>query len=364
MSAAALSGARNQSAKNKAKAAKHLTHLKYAVMNAPIFLCSTHGIYDVENPLEPWEVPPKTFVFEAQSIGDLTLTGLDKPLWELLQGGRRWGFLAYLLGYYGAIEAKGFKVYDTYKRLFKNFILYKPGDTIHLRTLSIGGGRVLGATESGRKTYENMGFYRFDAQGETFPYKGYGQRMPDGSRPPYEILPIMQDEMVSNPEWGTTDRDFTHYLQLEGEPKYLYNRGPIRNNFRRVWKAGEDPKGFKIIIFSSCAAVEGAKTAEGAARVVEIANLQRERVLESWAMGLTTLSGGEEISAGAGGAAGTDPLTDRIQYSLRSKAKEVFLAPTDGAIEFFSREDEDLGEALTAGGRRIRRHRTVTRRRR
>jgi len=373
MSGAAVAAARNQSAKNKTKAAKHLTHLKYAVMNAPIFLCSTHGVYDVEKPLEPWTVPPRTFIFEAQSIGDLTLIGLDKPLWELLQGGKRWGFLAYLLGYHAAIAAKGFKVFDVYKRLFNNLILYKPGDTIHLRSLTIGGGRVQNATESSRKTYENMGFYRFDAQGESFPYKGYGRRMPNGSKPPYEILPVMHDEMVTHGEFATTDRDFTHYLQLEGEPKYLYNRGPIHNNFRRVWKAGEDPKGYKIIIFSSCAAVNGAETEVGAARIVEIANLQRERVLESWAMGLTSLSGAEEITAGATGAAAgatgaaagasEDPLTDRIKYSLRSKAKEVFIAPIDGAIEFFSREDEDLGAALVAGGRRVRMRRRMTRRR-
>jgi hypothetical protein len=274
------------------------------------------------------------------------------------------------------MTAKGIAVFNTYKRVFKNLILYKPGDLVHTRTLTIGGGRTMNADESSRKAYENMGFYRFDAHGEAFPYRGYGRRGPDGTRSPYEILPIMQDEMVTNPAWGTTDRDFTRYLQLEGEPKYLYNRGPIRNNFRRVWKADEDPKGYKIIVFSSCAAVEGAQTAVGAARVVEIASLQRQRILESWAMGLTSLSGGEETAreqgaAGAGlarGAAGAavaeDPLAAKLTLSLRYMDREAFLPPTAGAIEFFSKEDSDLGAALVAGGRRKKRHHAVTRRRR
>ena len=146
---------------NLEKGQDDLKLLKKAIYDAPIILCSTHGHYDRKTDPVKWIVPPNTFIFEAQTIGDLTLTLLDKPLWDLLQGGMRWGLYKYITGKYKKISREGIEVYDVFKQALASMIMYKPGDEIFERVLSIGGGRHQ-EDASARALLEGMGFFRYD----------------------------------------------------------------------------------------------------------------------------------------------------------------------------------------------------------
>ena len=326
---------------NAAKYPKQLSELVNAVKTAPIFLCSTHGNYNLAVPLEKRIVPPNTWIFEAQNIGDLTLTTIDVPLWELLQGGRRHGFLYYLLGQYSVLKRAGLPVYDQYKEVFKNLIIYKPGDEIYTRELSIGGGKGL------RKTYEGMGFFRFDVNGPQYPYKGYGALQADGSRGPYEILRRLGTQLVENGDRITTDADMVDNISLNPAARKTFLNGePIGEDFRLAWPSTADPAGPKIFVFSSCAAVSGdMKSQPGLGHWAEIANLQHERILEAWAMGVRSVGGG----------AGGDPK-EAIKKGLirkgpvtRGMTSGTFVfEPSAAAIEGFSQEDSDLGNAWAA----------------
>ena len=348
---------------NMAKLPKQFTELVNAVKVAPIFLCSTHGNYNLAVPLEKRIVPPNTWIFEAQNIGDLTLTTIDVPLWELLQGGRRHGFLYYLLGKYSVLKRAGLPVYDVYKEVFKNLIIYKPGDEIYTRELSIGGGKGL------RKTYEGMGFFRFDVNGPQYPYKGYGALQPDGSRGPYEILRRLGTQLVESGDRITTDCDLMDNISLNPAARKTFLNGEaIEEDFRLAWPGGVDPEGPKIFVFSSCAAVsDDMKSQPGLGRWNEIANLQRERVLEAWSMGVRSVGGG----------AGGNPK-DKIKAGLirkgpvtRGVTSGTFVfQPSAAAIEGFSQEDGDLGDVWATmnenaeGGRRssfAKRSRRITR---
>lgn len=358
----------NVRARYEANAAKYPTQLRElvnAVKTAPIFLCSTHGNYNLAVPLEKRIVPPNTWIFEAQNIGDLTLTTIDIPLWELLQGGRRHGFLYYLLGQYSVLKRAGLPVYDQYKEVFKNLIIYKPGDEIFTRELSIGGGKGL------RKTYEGMGFFRFDVNGPQYPYRGYGALQADGSRGPYEILRRLGTQLVENGDRITTDADMVDNISLNPAARKTFLNGePIGEDFRLAWPSGADPAGPKIFVFSSCAAVsDDMKSQPGLGRWAEIANLQHARVLEAWAMGVRSVGGG----------AGGDPK-EAIKKGLirkgpttRGMTSGTFVfEPSAEAIEGFSQEDSDLGDAWATmnenaeGGRRsssAKRRRQITRKR-
>jgi len=94
---------------------------------APIYFASTHGVYDLQSgAVEHIEVPPNTYIFEAASIGEATLTTIDQPLWDLIQNRRE--FAAYLSSDPSVKDEKK-------KQVFKNLVYYKPGDTIHKRKL-------------------------------------------------------------------------------------------------------------------------------------------------------------------------------------------------------------------------------------
>jgi hypothetical protein len=276
--------------KNLATTRGHLRRLDRTIKTAPIYLCSTHGEYDRRLPLVKKIVPPNTFIFEAQNIGDLTLTDIDKPLWELLQAGRRWGFLKYLKNDFSGFAEKGVEVDDVYKHVFANLILYKPGDEIYERVLSIGGGKGL------RKPYENMGFYRFDVGSPEYEYRGYGIRPKSGEANPYEILPHLQSQMVENNALEITDCNLIDYLSFTNQDYTFRNKTPIKfeNDLQLAIPPGKDPRGPRIFIFSSCAAVDSDNSPEGIERWKQIASLQRERILESWSMGLLSLAGGSD----------------------------------------------------------------------
>jgi hypothetical protein len=124
--------------------------------------------------------------------------------------------------------------------------------------------------------------------------------------------------------------------------KTFLNDEPIGEDFRLAWPSGADPAGPKIFVFSSCAAVsDDMKSQPGLGRWAEIANLQRDRTLEAWAMGVRSVGGG----------AGGDP-TVAIKRGLirkgpttRGMTSGTFVfEPAAAAIEGFSQEDGDLGD--------------------
>lgn len=340
-------------AENQAKLKEDLKLLDVAIKTAPIYLCSNHGIYDRSKELVERRVPPNTFVFEAQNIGDLTLADIDKPLWELLQGGHRWGFLKYLKNSFRGFKERGLKERQEFKDIFSNLILYKPGDTIYARNLSIGGGRIP-VIGSARVSYQNMGFYKFDANGPAYPYRGYGVREKGAAANPYEILPHLQTDMVENGELTTSDCDIMDILGRTIPARYIdgISMGPdVEADIERALH-GIDPAGLRIFIFSSCAAVEADNSPEGVARWVKIAAVQRERILESWQMGLLTLGGG---SGSPIAKRDMKKITDLAKkqwdsgYNLRGRrvnpagfvGKELAKVG-DKAISEFSQADADL----------------------
>ena len=352
---------------NMAKQPTQLTDLVNAVKTAPIFLCSTHGLYNLMAPIEKRIVPPNTWIFEAQSIGDLTLTSIDIPLWELLQGGQRNGFIYYMLDQYLALKHAGLPVDDRYKEVFTNLVIYKPGDEIYMRELSIGGGK------GSRLDYSGMGFFRFDVNGPKYDYKGYGSLQADGTRGPYEILRRLGTQLLENGDRITTDGDLIDNISLNPAGRKTFLNGEtINEDFRLAWLGGAngaDPAGPKIFVFSSCAAVsDNMKTQEGLKRWDTIASLQRERLLEAWSMGVLSVGGGP-----GGKSKGEVMMAGLIRKGpvTRGMTSGAFVfEPSAKAIEGFSIEDTELGdewarmnENMEGGRRKARRQRRLTRKR-
>jgi hypothetical protein len=324
-------------AANREKAPRQRAAFLKAVEVAPFILCSTHGNYDLSKEPVEYRVPPDTWVLEAQNIGDLTLTEIDVPLWELLQGGRRWGLTKYLTQEYYAIKQKGTDVYRHYKEVLKTLVLYKPGDKLYKRELSIGGGK------GARTDYAGMGFYRFDAGGPAYAYRGYGRKEKGGSRGPYEILHGLQTQMVESADRLTTDGDLIDFVLQKPNPTFLSGE-PMNQDFRLALPAGY--RGPKIFVFSSCAAISNPRDPDAPRRWATIAALQQQRILESWGMGLNTLGGG-------GGGTGKMPAILSMRR-METRGETIF-APVDKAIEEFTREDPEqqkLQEKMFKGGSR------------
>jgi len=149
-------------AAEQARLKKHLLNLVPAIKTAPIYVVSTHGIYNLKSDPVPWVVPENTYIFETQSIGDTTLTKIDNQLWQLCLAKYRDSFFNYFMGNTWWFENFGTKPSPVFTELFRNLILYKPGDIIYERDLTIGGGNGKEPDGSSRQKYVNMGFYKFD----------------------------------------------------------------------------------------------------------------------------------------------------------------------------------------------------------
>jgi hypothetical protein len=121
---------------------------------APIYFASTHGVYDItQGPISSFIVPPNTYIFEASSVGEATMTNIDEPLWNMMQN--RDEFAAYLLSQPQANNM-------TKQQLIKHLVYYKPGDTVYTRKLIL---------EPENRFQFNWGYYKFDlgVQGIPFP---------------------------------------------------------------------------------------------------------------------------------------------------------------------------------------------------
>jgi hypothetical protein len=150
------------------------------VATAPIYFASVHGAYYLDENPEPFVVPPNTMLIETVDIGETCYTDMDKLLWDLMQGTNRAKFLTYMKGI--PDPADPVSEQKKYMKAFRTVHVYEPGDLVYNRQLTIGGGIDRGLfkkkerTESNlnpmaRKTYANMGFYRFPlgSSPNTFP---------------------------------------------------------------------------------------------------------------------------------------------------------------------------------------------------
>lgn len=206
--------------------------------DVPIIFISTHGVYDLNVDPEPFTVPDNIHIFETETIGDVCLTSIDKPLWNLMNN--RSAFVKYLAGegdletatetsesaVYGPddeddeADAEPSAKHYAYKKVFRNLHYYGPGDTIYNRTLVIGGGG-----DGARRDYANMGFYRFNVDDPV-------HRYPDGSESKIRELQPLRTEMIEN------------------EDKYSSQREMIDE----VLGVHDDVADGAIFIFSSCGA--------------------------------------------------------------------------------------------------------------
>ena len=178
----------------------------------PIIFVSTHGVYDLTVEPTPFVVPPNTYIFETQTIGDLCMTPIDKPLWDLMNN--RDAFIRYFAGagdlalakrisesgIYGRnnINTEDTKVelkHRDYKRVFQNMHFYQPGDTIYNRTLMIGGGR-----NGARRSYANMGFYSFVAGRPV-------DRYPDGPASRIRELQPLRTKLIGDRDLTTSQKE-------------------------------------------------------------------------------------------------------------------------------------------------------------
>lgn len=216
----------------------HYLNLLVALKKAPIYLVSVHGLYDLLKEPVPWTVPPNTFIFEAQSIGDLTLTLMDNPLWHLCLTENRTEFFNYFLG----DESKVPKPNPDYVNVFRNLIVYKPGDIIYERRLQIGGGK------GDRTLYTNMGFYKFDKDTPTQPYP-----QPTTVRPmtPTEIgeLNPLRTTLITDDKFSITNKQYVNMV-TDGIP-IQYKGSKLHPPQSFIIKRGEET--FRIFIFSTCA---------------------------------------------------------------------------------------------------------------
>lgn len=213
-------------------------NLLVALKKAPIYLVSVHGHYNLNKEPVPWTVPPNTFIFEAQSIGDLTLTLMDIPLWHLCLTENRSEFFNYFLGNDQKIPTPNADYVD----VFRNLILYKPGDIIYERNLMIGGGK------EARDMYTNMGFYKFDKDTPTQPYP-----QPTTVRPmtPTEIgeLNPLRTTLIADNDFIITNKQYVNMV-TDGTP-IQYKGSKLHPPQSFVIKRGEET--FRIFIFSTCA---------------------------------------------------------------------------------------------------------------
>jgi len=260
--------------------------LQNAILTAPIFLCSTHGVYDLDSTSPPCIVPENTFIFELQTVGDLTLTSIDTYVWNLLQGPHRDAFYHYLLGDKNTSWTTHYE--PKYTQALSNMILYKPGDTLYKRNISIGGGRTRALDESKRRSYADMGFFRFDSEDPVYEFKGYG------SKQPCEILQRLDRELVENVDLETTDCDLVDSI-LTRSPLTFLNGSSSGQIFELAYKRNRVRGSPTIFVFSSCAAITNPTTPAHYMRWEQIASAQQQYNLDSMSMGFMALgSGGGE----------------------------------------------------------------------
>lgn len=350
---------------------KHLLALVPALKIAPIYIVSTHGAYDLRKKPVAWTVPPNTYIFETQSIGDTTLTKIDNLLWKLCLTKYRPAFFHYFMGNRWFFEQNGGKPLATYMELFRNLILYKPGDTIYERDLSIGGGHSHEADGSAREEYVNMGFYKFTVDP---PMATQAPPKKDTKRPmlPTEMgdLDGLRTALIVDKDFKITNKQFVDLINENAEIEYAGIEGLAEP---QTFTFDEDGEAIRIFIFSSCAAVncnppaprkpwppvdlpkEEAKAmtkafaaAKKAAYKSEICN-ERMELIETQQRAIALELAEMGIGTGPGGS-GWDLELDTVSglgistYDLRPKGKAGQVFVPGAHEERFAELDSDLAE--------------------
>jgi len=158
-----------------------------SLATAPIFYCSTHGMY-----LFPWvsvpiTVPPNTIIIETASIQYLCyFVNLLNVIRPLLTDRRR------LLKYLDGQPSKANRANGSKQKILEalsNFIIYLPGSQIVERMLTIGSGRRPEAhgTISERRFFGDMRFTKFFANED-------GHQ----AREPIEVLKGVRAQLMGN----------------------------------------------------------------------------------------------------------------------------------------------------------------------
>jgi hypothetical protein len=311
-------------------------------MRLPIFFSSTHGVYEVNRDMRPFTVPEGVYIIETATVGEYCLTGIDPPLWELMQPSNR-PFFNRLLG--GNFSSKN-KYDDQWIEVLHNIILYQPGDSIYPRNLSIGGGK------GERRAYPTMGFYQFNYPGTDYP-------IPEGSSAARGRIPLLEplrDKLMANKDLSITTNDFI-MGGSRGVPSGLYDI------FHRITPG--------IYIFSCCGEARKGRDitdAEFNKLLYNIEHLQQQQQLKNLSMyenGLPSYSKDPELKRKR------QELKHR--YNLRVKnsdegfVKTAYEPPrsrmymaSDEAIANLARVGSDRnrgsgGRSARKGGRRIRR---------
>jgi hypothetical protein len=222
------------------------------LQEAPIFLASVHGAYDLDTNPEPFRVPNNTILIETVDIGESCLTDIDLPLWNLIQGTSRTRMLTYMRGYVDPDDSKSDQ--QKFMRIFNNIHIYEPGDMVYNRNLTIGGGLDHNAMERRevrhrdlsirhRQSYANMGFYKFKLG-------AIPDKFPDGPRS--KILSALRTKLIE---------DDTATETYESILKHL------KKNY---------PEDKQIIIFSCC----GVKHYGEGQKIANVQEVQRQADLK------------------------------------------------------------------------------------
>jgi hypothetical protein len=230
-----------------------LLQLVPALKTAPIYIVSTHGAYDLRKTPVLWTVPKNTFIFETQTIGDTTLTKIDNLLWKLCLTKYRAAFFHYFMGNRWFFEQNGGKPLPTFMELFRNLILYKPGDSIYERNLSIGGGHSREVDGSAREAYVNMGFYKFSVNPPT-PVQAPPKRATKRPMLPTEMgeLDGLRTALIQDEDYIITNKQFVELVNDEIPIEY---DGVEDIADAEIFTLENDGETVRIFIFSSCAAV-------------------------------------------------------------------------------------------------------------
>jgi len=308
----------------------------------PIIFVSTHGVYDLTEEPKPFVVPDNVYIFETQTIGDVCLTSIDKPLWNLMNN--REAFIAYFKGMGTkdlAKEVMGSGVYardhenqaiehhflrhDDYKAVFRNMHFYQPGDTIYNRTLSIGGGG-----DGARRSYANMGFYRFDVGDPV-------DRYPDGPASRIRELQPLRTKLIGDENETTSQKEVIE-MMLQVQP---------------------DTAEGSIFIFSSCAAF----WKQAGETKVSVPVLNRRLELIEKAQQAADLALMQLTPAGPSGAGTNDDLEDmEIDHTGRNlstrntkQGRAVFAPNADTASSgtFFRNDNADFEARMQNTGENV-----------
>lgn len=200
----------------------------------PIYFASTHGTYDLTvngGIVEYITVPPNTYVFEASSVGEATLSNIDEPLWQLISN--RAEFAAYLDSDPSATD-------PVKRQVIKNLCYYKPGDRLYKRTLIL---------EDNNQYDYQWGYYKFSDLVSALP-------LPTNANDDDEKKAIVVPEEPPNPPYTDVMKSFRQEHFPVGRTRLRsFERIDTGSDIRFITETRkrDEYDGPAIFVFSSCA---------------------------------------------------------------------------------------------------------------